>query len=420
LTFQNRLNGILVGQASVAATAPVTSGRIYVEVGGGVDTGVAIANPNSAPVSITFSFSDATGQNTASQSFVIAANSQTSKFVTQAPFNASSSFNGTMTWGSSLPVAMIALRGFINERGEFLITTLPVTSLSGSGSSTSYLPHFADGGGWSTQVVLVNSSDVPTSGTVEFVGQGSGSVAGAPLTLTVNGQAGAGFAYTIPGRSAIKLLTSGVGGGITSGSVRVSTTAGSPATPLAIFRYRSNGVIVSEAGVPAVTPSTAFRMYEYDCGDYKGQIQTGIAITNPGASAATVTIDLTELWGASAGMTTTITVPPNGQVARFMSQLFPTLPYPFHGVARISASTPIAVTALRGDYNTRNDFLITTALPTSESAPASAAETVFPHLVDLGGYTSEIVLYSGVAGQTSTGVMSFYTQSGSPLFLNLN
>jgi hypothetical protein len=381
---------------------------------------VAIANPNSTPVTITFSFSDASGANSASQSFQLAANSQTSKFVTQAPFNASSSFNGTMTWGSTLPVAMIALRGLINERGEFLITTLPVTSLSASGSSTAYLPHFADGGGWSTQVVLVNPSDFPTTGIVEFFSQGSGSVAGAPLSLTVNGQAGIAFGYTVPGRSSIKLLTSGVGGGITSGSVRVSTTTGTPATALAIFRYRSNGVIVSEAGVPAVTPSTAFRMYEYDCGDYKGQIQTGIAITNPGASAATVTVDLTELWGASAGMTTTITVPPNGQVARFMSQLFPNLPYPFHGVARISSSSAIAVTALRGDYNARNDFLITTALPTSENGPASASETVFPHLVDLGGYTTEFVLYSGVAGQTSTGVMSFYTQNGAPLSLNLN
>jgi hypothetical protein len=420
LTFQNRLNGILVGQASVGATAAITSGRIYAEVGGGVDTGVAIANPNSTAASITFSFTDAAGGNTASSSFTLAANSQTAKFVTQSPFNVSSSFNGTMTFSSSVPIAVIALRGYINERGEFLITTLPVTSLSASPGTTQYLPHFADGGGWSTFVVLVNSSDLPTSGTVEFYSEGSGAIAGAPLTLTVNGQVGAGFGYTIPGRSSVKLSTAGLAGGITAGSVRVTTSAGVPATALAIFRYRANGVTVSEAGVPAVTPSAAFRMYEYDCGDYRGQIQTGVAVVNPGASTATVTVDLTELWGASAGMTASFTVPPNGHVAKFMQQIFPNLPYPFHGVARISSSTPIAVTALRGDYNTRNDFLITTALPTSESAAASAGEMIFPHLVDLGGYTSEFVLYSGVAGQTASGVLSFYTQTGAPLLLNLN
>jgi len=420
LTFQNRLNGILVGQASVAATPPVSSGRIYAEVGAGVDTGVAIANPNPAGATVTYYFTDATGQNTAAASFLIPANSQISRFITQAPFNVGASFNGTMTFTSSVPIAVIALRGLLNERGEFLMTTLPVTSLSASPGIISYMPHFADGDGWKTQVVLINSTDTPTSGTVQFYGQGSGSVAGAPLSLVVNGQLSTSFTYSIPPRSSVKLATSGLGTVITSGSVRVLTASGPPPTSLAIFTYRSNGVTVSEAGVPAVTPSTAFRMYEYDCGDYLGQIQTGIAITNPGTTAATVTVDLTELWGASTGMTATIVVPPNGQVARFLRQLIPNLPYPFHGVARISSSVPIAVTALRGDYNTRNDFLITTALPTSESAAASSAEVVFPHLVDLGGYTTEFVLYSGTAGQTSGGTISFYTQSGAPLMLNLN
>jgi hypothetical protein len=420
LTFQNRLNGMLVGQASVGASAPIASGRIYAEVGGGVDTGIAIANPSSTPTTITFYFTDAAGVNSASSSFALAANSQTAQFLTQAPFNLGSSFNGTFTFSSTVPIAVTALRGFINERGEFLITTLPVASLSASGSTALYLPHFADGGGWTTQVILINSSDSPTTGIVQFFSQGSGSLAGQPLTLTVNGQAAASFAYSIPGRSSVRLATQGLStGGITAGSVRVSTTGGTTPTALAIFRYNTNGVTVSEAGVPSVVPSTAFRMYEYDCGEYVGQIQTGIAITNPGTSSATVTVALTGLNGAAAGFSTTLIVPPSGQVARFMRELFPTLPFPFHGVARISSSSAIAVTALRGDYNGRNDFLITTALPTNENASASTAEVIFPHLVNLGGYTTEFVLYSGVSGQTSSGVMSFYTQNGTPLSLEL-
>lgn len=421
LTFQNRLNGILVGQASVGATTPTTSGRIYTEVGGGVDTGVAIANPNSSPVTVTFYFTDAAGANSPAGTFPIGANSQMSAFVTQAPFNGGASLSGTMTFTSSLPIAVIALRGLLNERGEFLMTTLPVTSLSASPSTTQYMPHFADGDGWKTQVVLINSTDAATTGTVQFYSTGSASIAGAPLALNVNGQVAVAFPYTIPARSSVKLATSGLGSVLTSGSVRVTTASGTPATGLAIFTYRNQGVTVSEAGVPAVSPSTAFRMYEYDCGDYVGQIQTGIAVTNPGASAATVTIELTELWGEiSAGMTASIVVPPNGQVASFLRQLLPAMAHPFHGVARISSSSPIAVTALRGDYNARNDFLITTALPTSENAPASSAGVIFPHLVDLGGYTTEFVLYSGVAGPTATGNVSFFSQNGTPLMLNLN
>jgi hypothetical protein len=299
------------------------------------------------------------------------------------------------------------------------MTTLPVASLSASSSSTLYLPHFADGGGWATQVVLINNSDSPTAGSVQFFSQGSATTAGVPLTLTVNGQSSATFPYSIPGRSSVRLTTQGASGGITAGSVRIATTAGASPTALAIFTYRSNGVTLSEAGVPAVTPSTGFRMYEYDCGEYRGQIQTGIAITNPGSAPATVIVELTELWGAATQFRTTLIVPANGQVARFMMELFTNLPYPFPGVARISSSSPIAVTALRGDFNARGDFLITTALPTNENAPASSGEIIFPHLVDLGGYTTEFVLYSGVLGQTSSGVLSFYTQNGFPLSLNL-
>ena len=422
LTFQSKLNGILIGQASVGATAPILSGRIYAEVGGPVNTGVAIANPNGTGATVTYYFTDANGQNSPSASFPLAANAQTSVFLTEAPFNVGAFLNGTMTFSSSIPISVIALRSYLNERGESLITTLPVTNLTTSTSAggTLYLPHFADGGGWKTQVVLVNPSDSATSGFVQFFSTGSGSVAGQPLNLTVEGQLGSTFTYSIPARSSVRLATAGLGGVIVPGSVRITSTAGTTPTALAIFTNHGSGFTVSEAGVPSVIPSTAFRMYEYDCGDYKGQIQTGVAITNPGATAVNVNIELTELWGAPAGFNVTIPVPANGQVARFLRELIPSLPYPFHGVARVSSSSPIAVTALRGDYNTRNDFLITTALPTSESAPANSADAIFPELVDLGGYTTSFVLYSGVAGQVSTGVLSFYARDGSPLPLNLD
>src|SRR5207253_868686 len=53
-------------------------------------------------------------------------------------------------------------------RGEFLITTLPVTNITLMNSSVALLPHFADGKGWTTEVILTNPSDSPLTGTVEF------------------------------------------------------------------------------------------------------------------------------------------------------------------------------------------------------------------------------------------------------------
>ena len=187
---------------------------------------------------------------------------------------------------------------------------------------------------------------------------------------------------------------------------------------LAIFSFMNNGVTVSQAGVPAVPASTAFRMYEIECGDYPGQIQTGVAIANPSATTATVHLDLTNLDGTESGMSTSLTIPPGGQTAHFMQELISGIPYPFHGVIQITSNTPIAVVGLRGDYNARKDFLITTAMPTDANAPAPSGVMIFPHLVDGGGYTTEFVIYSGTPGQGGSGILHFFAQSGQTMSLS--
>ena len=52
------------------------------------------------------------------------------------------------------------------------MTTLPVTDLSTPPTAdTIVFPHFADGGGWTTQIILVNASDSVLTGTVQFLNQ---------------------------------------------------------------------------------------------------------------------------------------------------------------------------------------------------------------------------------------------------------
>jgi len=66
------------------------------------------------------------------------------------------------------------------------------------------------------------------------------------------------------------------------------------------------------------------------------------------------------------------------------------LPRQFQGVLRLStASAALSVLGLRGRYNERGNFLITTTPPVAETAPAAVGEVVFPHLVDSGGYTTQ-------------------------------
>jgi hypothetical protein len=124
------------------------------------------------------------------------------------------------------------------------------------------------------------------------------------------------------------------------------------------------------------------------------------------------------LAGAPTGLTSTITVPTQGQVALFLSQIpgFQSLTLPFQGILRISASASarISLAGLRGRYNERGDFLITTTSPVIESGAPSNAEMIFPHWAFGAGYSTQFILLGG-STQTSSGVLSFFSQTGQPL-----
>jgi hypothetical protein len=47
-----------------------------------------------------------------------------------------------------------------------------------------------------------------------------------------------------------------------------------------------------------------------------------------------------------------------------------------------------------------------------ESDSPPAGELVIPHLVDSGGYTTQLILYGAYAGQNSAGLIQFFTQAG--------
>jgi hypothetical protein len=297
---------------------------------------------------------------------------------------------------------------------------LPVTILGGGAPPTGAvtLPHFAEGGGWKTQIVLVNPTDSTLTGTIQFLAQ-----AGTAVAVTANNQTATTFNYSIPRQSSFKLATAGTPAATLSGSVRVTPAAGGT-TPssLVVFSFKPAGITVSEAGVPGIQ-STSFRMYaEETATGGIGAIQTGLAIANIGSSTANVTLELTNLDGSANGQSATVSVPGNGQVAKFLHELFPGLVFPFKGILRINtgAAPGLSVVGLRSRYNERGDFLITTTPPTDENGSASGSELLFPHLVNGGGYTTQFILFSGTAGQATTGNVKFFKQDGSGFGLTVN
>jgi hypothetical protein len=420
--FGYRQNNALISEAGVSASGPVSRGRIYAEVGGAVNTGLAIANPNAAEATISFFFSDASGKDYGQGTFNLPAHGQIARFLDQAPFNAPRPTNGSLTFSSNMPVSAIALRGFTNERSEFLVTTLPVADLSEWVPATMFFPQIADGGGWTTTFVLVNPTDQTITGTLNFLQQGSQGSAAGPFTLTVGGSASSSLSYSIPARSSRRYVTAGAGSAVQVGSAQMTPAMGAavPAA-VAIFSFKNAGVTISEAGVGATDSSPAFRTY-VETGQTDG-IRTGVAVMNSSDTEERVNLELVGLNGTSTGLKGSIVIPAFGQRSAFLNEIsgFASLPATFKGILRISSEnqTDIAVTGLRGRVNERGDFLITTTDPADETAP-SISKAVLPHIVDGGGYTTQIIFYSGTSAEPASGDMRFYTQTGASLSLGLS
>jgi hypothetical protein len=415
--FSYHSGDVLVSQASVPMSVPMQSGRIYAEVNGPVNTGVAFANPNDEDAVISFSFTDSSGRDSSNGIFFLGAKRQFSGFLNEAPFNLRDNLEGSFTFTSSLSVSVIALRGFANERGEFLMTTLPVVSGSGDSTST-VVPHFAVGEGWTTKLVLMNPASTVLTGRVDFMDAGSASLAASPLAVAANDVPASSLNYAIPAHGILRLTLKSIEGNLRTGSVRL-TSANNSAAPsgLAIFSYTSGGVTVSEAGVPIDKPGTAFRMYaeSYGTPGKTGSFQTGIALANTSSYPVVASLELRPADGIGAPLTGSVTIPAGGQIARLLKELIPDIPNTFKGLLRVRTTGSVGATGLRLTTNGRGDYLMTTTPPATETAGSTTEQQFFPHIVAGGGFTTEVVIFGRQPGQSVSGDLIFSAKDGSPL-----
>jgi Lamin Tail Domain len=416
--FGLRQSGSLVTETGVSAVRPLTSGFGYVEIAGSILTGLAIANPNNVDVTIDYTITDSNNvQNQTDGEIIIGANTQLSRFLTEIPY-AVRAITGTIVFTASAPVGVTILRGFTNERGEFLVSTLPVIEMPIASTTTpAYLPHFAVGGGWRTEVILVNPVDTQISGTIAFF-DGSGN----PVTVPIGSVTLSSTDYQLPGRRTLKFVLPNTGNTIQSGAVRVTPISGSPATPivLGVFSFTKSNIRVSEAALLGLR-GTQFRTYIENSGTAgsTGAILSGLAIANADAVTIAVNLEAFRLDGTSTGQTGSITLPVGGKAAKFSNEIFTSLPSNFRGIVKVTASGNISVAGLRGRYNERGDFLITTVPMSPELTSTSTSDIVFPHIVDGSGYTTQFVLFSSTTDQGATGSANMRSVGGQRLDLTL-
>jgi len=418
-----RQNNALLNESGFPASTPIRSGTMYVEVGGVLNTALGLVNTNSQAATVSVYFTDDDGSSFGQSSITIPANSQVAAFLDQTPFFSSNLFSKpisaarTFTFTSSLPVSALTFRTRFNERGEFMLTALPVAGTSGSLAVS--VPLFGDGAGVTTDVLLVNGSDATETGTLQFI---SGS--GQNMNVTIDSQTNSKFTYSIPARSSRRFKTAGSSNPLAFGWIEVSPSGNSQVPSVAaVLTERINNVTVRETAMGGSPATNATRLYAELSGNFAGReprsIQTGIALSNSAAASVTITIEATNLDGTTGG-TTTLSVPARGQIALFLGDIpglkLPTL---FTGTLWISApaGSSVAVTGFRARYNDRQTpELLVTAFPAFDEAAPAASELVFPELVDSGGYSTYLVLI-GARGGPSSGSLQFVSSDGQPLRL---
>ncbi len=406
-------DGSLLSEVSVPASTLVTGGRVYFEANDRIRSGIALANPNNQIALVSFYFTDSAGNNYGWGNLQIPANGQIAGFLDETPFTGIRNSQGTMTFAAKVSISAIGLRGVTNERGEFLMTSLPITPLAANSTDTEVLlPRAANGGGWSTDVLLVNPTDAAITGKISFTASEGGA-----WNVTANGETGSSFSYALAQRSSYRLAVSSSQGSRQSGWVTVTRdTDNTLPAAVAVVSSSKNGVTTNQTAVSSAT-GTIFRslVEAQGAAGTAGSVRSGLVLMNSSTEASEIYCELRDFDGNYLGLYAGFTLSAASQREVYLTELFPALTLPFQGVLRVTSSGSIKVAGIREKVNQRRDALYASMAVSEETTAASAEPRFFPHLVHGGGYSVQFTLFSGITEQATNGNLLFYNQKGSPL-----
>jgi hypothetical protein len=152
----------------------------------------------------------------------------------------------------------------------------------------------------------------------------------------------------------------------------------------------------------------------------------GLAITNPDSLNASATLTLRDSNGTALG-SKTVAINARRQIAVFIGELFsdrPDVVTNLAGTLAISSDRPIALAPLRFRGGVFSMIPVSSLAPSSpvpqrETGVGGPGALIFPHFVQGGWWSTEIVL-ANASSRTIIVRVDFYGQDGNPLSVRLN
>ena len=276
-----------------------------------------------------------------------------------------------------------------------------------------YLPHVVNGGSggrvFRTTFIFFNNSNVDIKASLKLTND-----SGTPLTAVLGG---------VGPRSDFNIYVSAGGSQIlqTDGSGALVTGAATVSAPSslgvsAIFGlYDATGRFLTEAGVGAAAPVTAFVMPV----DTTGQFNTGLALFNSGNTGASVTIVLRDGEGNRVDQTQ-VSLASGAHLAQFVAgprQLFPTLGS-LRGSLLVQSSSAVSALVLRQNQTP----LSYTSLPvvsTDWSSTTVNLAQVANGSFGNGEFNTSFILFNLTGGATVNVTLALTADDGSPLILTI-
>ena len=185
-----------------------------------------------------------------------------------------------------------------------------------------------------------------------------------------------------------------------------------------------HGTGATQAGVLPAEMTEHAMLFVSTCGRLSRNL--GVAIANPGATVANVTLTLRDDEGATV-VTKTFEVAPLTQAAKFVTQLFDTHPdiaKDFTGTLDIASDEPVAVIGLRfrgANFSTLPATNLSPPLdvPVISTGVGGPDAVILAQFATGGGWATEIVIANSGADDLTVRV-DLFGQDGTPLVATLN
>lgn len=331
--IQYRSGTTIIGEVGVPGTditqnGPLPSTTFPAETSSSVNTGIAIANPNTTAIGVLVRVWDpGSGNVLASTTVALAANAHVSKFLTelfpttagitairpQVSLDSCASTTCTTANFTDTPGFIATALRF--DTADSIFTTIPVIQSPTGGATVRVLPQVAIGGSnpnYQTTLFMSTTATNGLSGVAAFMDDN-----GNLIPVSANGTPTSGqFNFTVLGNRVTKIILSG-SSTLRSGWVSLTLPSSAPLIVDAVFQSGPNGSsATAEASVLDSPPDTESLIY------VSGTDSIGVALANPQTTANTIALTLFNQQGFIAAQTN-VTLPPNGHVAQFVSQLFP-------------------------------------------------------------------------------------------------